>query len=95
MTRQLDVDSEPEPLTPVQPGYTDEARNHGTHGTVSLRALVGADGKVKDARVIRGLPHGLEEEAIRALRKTNFKPAKKGDLYVPRSIRFDVEFKLD
>jgi TonB family protein len=41
-----------------------------------LSALVGADGRVKDVRVIRGLGSGLDENAMQAVRNWQFLPAK-------------------
>jgi TonB family protein len=60
-----------------QPDYTREARRNGIQGFVALKVLLSAGGKVSRIRVIKGLPAGLTENAIRAACKIQFKPAMK------------------
>ena len=60
-----------------QPDYTREARRNGIQGFVSLKVLLAADSKVSRIRVVKGLPGGLTENAIRAACKIQFKPAMK------------------
>jgi protein TonB len=57
------------------PIYTDEARKIKMQGTVTLRVLVGADGKAADIRVVRGVGFGLEERAAETVRGWKFNPA--------------------
>jgi len=56
--------------------YTLEAKRQGTEGQILIRALIDAHGKVADTEVLRGLPNGLTEEALQALRKSKFQPAR-------------------
>jgi periplasmic protein TonB len=58
------------------PVYTDEARHVKMQGTVTLRVLVGTDGKAADIRVVRGVGYGLEERAVQAVRGWKFNPAR-------------------
>jgi protein TonB len=58
------------------PIYTDEARKVKMQGTVTLRVLVGADGKASDIRVVRGGGFGLEERAAETVRGWKFNPAR-------------------
>lgn len=58
------------------PVYTDEARHVKMQGTVTLRVLVGTDGKAADIRVIRGIGYGLEERAVQTVRGWKFNPAR-------------------
>jgi len=55
--------------------YTVRAKRQGTEGQILIRALVDANGKVADAEILHGLPNGLNEEALKALRKSKFRPA--------------------
>lgn len=55
--------------------YTLEAKRQGTEGQILLRALIDAEGKVADAKVVHGLPNGLNEAALEALRRSKFQPA--------------------
>jgi len=58
------------------PAYTDEARHVKMQGTVTLRVLVGADGKASDIRVIRGVGYGLDERAMQTVHTWRFTPAR-------------------
>lgn len=72
------------------PDYTREARRNGVQGFVTLKVLLAADGKVSRVRVLKGLPAGLTENAIRAACKIQFRPATKNGQ--PASIWVAVEF---
>jgi TonB family protein len=71
------VDQRPVPLNNPTPQYTEEARKNGVEGVIIARVLVGADGNVQQVRIVRGLPDGLDEMAIRAAYRLKFKPAMK------------------
>ena len=58
------------------PMYTDEARQVKMQGTVTLRVLVGTDGKASEIRVVRGVGYGLDERATQTVRSWKFKPAR-------------------
>lgn len=88
------VDKKPVPLNAPRPSYTVEARKNQVEGVVRARALVGADGTVKQVRIVHGLPDGLDEMAIRAIYQIRFKPAMKDDKPVPFWQSIEVEFKL-
>jgi protein TonB len=59
-----------------------------------MRVLVGADGEVKQIRITRGLPDGLDDQAIAAVRQSKFKPATKDGQPVPFWLLLSVEFHL-
>lgn len=71
--------------------YTEEAKLAAIEGTVVLDLVVGADGRVREVRVVSGLPHGLTEAAVAAAKACRFSPGQKGDVAVPVRIR---EFKI-
>lgn len=58
------------------PGLTAEAAAHGVHGVVKLAAVFCRTGRVTDIRVIQGLPYGMTEAAIGAVRTIRFTPAE-------------------
>jgi TonB family protein len=88
------VDSRPIPLNKPRPNYTEEARKNKITGVVIARLLVGADGSVKQVRIVRGLPDGLNEEAIRAAYQMRFKPAIKTGQPVAYWVPVEIEFNL-
>jgi TonB family protein len=63
----------PKRVKDAKPDYPDEARRLGIGGPVILEASVDAEGKVTDARVLRGLPL-LNEAAVAAVRKWRYQP---------------------
>jgi len=81
-------------LNPPNPKYTELARTNKIQGTVLVRVLVGSDGLVKEVKVVRGLPDGLDEQAIAAAYQLRFKPAMKNGQAVPLWKSISIEFNL-
>jgi len=88
------VDTLPRALNEPRPNYTEEARAHKVAGVVRARILIGSDGLVKQVRIVKGLPDGLNEEAIRAAMQMRFRPAMKGGAAVAFWMTLDVEFNI-
>ena len=58
-----------------RPVYPDEESRQKHGGTVTLRFLIGADGKVKDSLVVRSSGHpALDEAARTGIAKCSFHP---------------------
>src|SRR5579863_705232 len=57
------------------PIYTEEARKLKVEGEVLVEAVLEASGQVKVVRVVHGLGHGLDEEAVKEASQLRFKPA--------------------
>lgn len=74
--------------------YSDKARNAGIQGTVRLSLFVGVNGLPHDIRVERGLGYGLDEEAVKAVRRWKFDPAKKDGTPIDFKINIEVSFRL-
>jgi len=64
-------------LSKPTPIYTDEARTKRIEGEVLLEVVFEASGKLRVVRIVRGLGHGLDENAVRAAEQIRFKPALK------------------
>jgi TonB family protein len=75
-------------------GYTEEARSNEVTGTVRLRAVLAADGKVGNVSVIGGLPHGLTEKAVDSARHILFFPAIKDDRTVSQYVTLEYNFNI-
>lgn len=88
------VDEKPVRLKAPTPRYTEAARANKIQGTVTMRVLVGADGEVKQVRVVRGLPDGLTDQAIEAARQAKFKPAMKDGKPVPYWVLIEMDFNI-
>jgi TonB family protein len=77
-----------------EPKYTKEAKQLRITGTVVLRCVFRASGKITDIAVIQGLPNGLTERAIEAARKIKFKPAIKDGHPVSMWMQLEYNFNL-
>jgi TonB family protein len=76
------------------PTYTQEARNLQLQGEVLLEVLFGANGQLHVNRVVRGLGHGLDEAAVAAANKIQFKPALREGSAVDSTAVVHVVFQL-
>ncbi|MGH9380246.1 MAG: energy transducer TonB [Thermoanaerobaculia bacterium] len=64
----------PVPLAPIEARYTPTACQAKVEGVVILQLVVGPEG-VRRVKVLKGLPAGLDEEAVRAAERTTWLPA--------------------
>jgi periplasmic protein TonB len=77
------------------PQYTDEAREAKTQGKVTLRVLVGADGRAAQIRIVQGIGMGLDERAEQAIRGWKFVPARDAaHRAVPAWVTVEAVFRL-
>ncbi len=84
----LEVLSKP----PVQ--YTAEARQLKVQGDVVLRVTFLASGQVVVQGVVRGLGHGLDEEARRVAQQIRFRPATRDGRPVDITTTITITFQL-
>lgn len=86
----------PKLVKEFKPNYTKSAMDLGLSGTVEMEAVVTAEGRVSDVRVVRSLDkeHGLDEEAVKALKKWEFKPALKDGVAVPVLVSIEMSFDV-
>jgi len=82
-------------LAHPEPAYTEQARNAGVSGTVVLRAVFSATGRVEHILVLRSLPGGLTEAAIAAARKIRFTPAIKDGKTVSMMMELQYNFSVE
>ena len=76
------------------PDYTDLARVAKYRGTVELSLIVTKDGVVESVAVLKGAPFSLTGQAIEAVKKWKFEPAKAHGQSVPVRVPVDIEFQL-
>jgi protein TonB len=89
-----EVDAEALITSQPRASYTREARRAGVQGNVILKVVLGADGRVGPIRIVRRLPAGLTENAIRAACKIKFRPATNGGNPVPQLLQIEYSFRL-
>jgi protein TonB len=90
------VDVQPEAIERPEPRYPPEAVRRRIQGTVVLRVLVGANGRVEDTQILSGASNDatLQEAAKAAVRRYLFKPAQKGGKAVACWTNVGVMFQL-
>ena len=81
----------PQKVKDVPPVYPDEARRAGVHGMVILEVVIGVDGRVTDARVLRTIPL-LEAAAVNAVKQWVYEPTLVDGQAVPVSVTVTVVF---
>ena len=72
----------------------DTAWAAGVEGKVFLDIVVDEQGDVADARVLRGLGAGLDEEALRVVRQAKFTPGRQDGVAVNVRMTLPILFKL-
>ncbi len=80
----------------AEPRYPDALRSVGVEGTVSVRFIVGADGKVEPGSIQAiDSPNRLFTESVRtALLNTRYRPAEAGGRPVRQLVEQGFSFKL-
>jgi TonB family protein len=76
------------------PDYTDPAREVKFTGTSLLDVTVSAEGRAIDARVVRGLPFGLNESAVKNIRDWQFRPGAREGQPIACRVIIEVTFRL-
>ena len=88
------VEEQPVRVQEVAPVYPEAAQRAGIQGTVFVRALVGTNGSVEKAEILKG-PDLLHQAAIDAALATKFTPAKQNDMPVKCWVQMRFAFELE
>ena len=83
----------PEKVRDVRPIYPQVAVAGRVEGRVIIEAIIGSDGRVKDARILRSIPL-LDRAALDAVQQWHFTPTLLNGVPVPVIITVTVDFKL-
>jgi TonB family protein len=86
----------PEVLEEVKPEYTVDAMKARIEGVVGVEAVVLPDGSVGVVRVVKSLDkeHGLDGQAIKAVKQWRFRPGKRLGRAVPVIVSIELTFRL-
>ena len=84
----------PKPRSIVKPAYTDDARAAQVEGVVRVEITIDPTGQVVDAKILRGLGHGLDEAALAAARQMTFEPGTRCGKAHVATISLGVRFAL-
>ncbi len=78
----------------ASPEYTAEAKKLKIEGQVTLAIVIDKKGEVVDAKVVKGLGHGLDENAVVAVKEWRYKPAEKDGEPIAVKMEVTVDFFL-
>ena len=76
------------------PVYTNAARKVKFMGTVVLEVTVTEEGRAVDSSVLKGVPFGLNEAAVKAISAWSFKPATYGGKPIAARVPIETTFRL-
>ncbi len=77
------------------PAYDEHARRNGYQGTIVLEVVILPDGSTSEPRVVQQYDKGLEQSAVRAVRKWRYKPLiGPGGTPVRAGIFVEVDYSL-
>lgn len=82
-------------ISTPQPQYTEIARKARIQGVVIVQAIIDKDGNVTNVQVLKGLPMGLDQAAVEAIKRWKFEPAtlngKPVDVYYNLTVNFTLQ----
>jgi TonB family protein len=83
----------PSKVVDVRPVYPADAKDAGIQGVVIIEVTIGADGKVREAKVLRSIPQ-LDQAAVDAVKQWEFTPTLINGVAVPVIMTVTVSFVL-
>jgi protein TonB len=91
-----DLDQAPQVSSRINPEYPFQAREKGIEGYVAVKILVGKDGEVRQANVLKARPEGVFDLAVRkAVAGWKFKPGLVGGEPVTAWVTTTLYFRLN
>jgi len=88
LTKPVEILSKP------RPAYSSEARRLQIEGEILVEMLFAASGEARVIRLLRGLGHGLDENALSAAQAIRFRPAERAGLPVDSAAIVHIVFQL-
>lgn len=86
--------SEPVPIQQPTPAFTPEAKARKVAGSILLSVVIGKDGRLHNAKILRGLGYGLDESALETVtRRWIFRPSTLNGHPVSVHANIEVTFR--
>ena len=85
----------PKLIHSVEPVYPAAAKAERIAGIVILETLINEQGTIDDVRVMKGLPQGLDQAAVDAVKQWRFEPASIDGKVVPVIFNLTINFRLE
>jgi protein TonB len=85
---------QPEKLKDVRPVYPKEAQDARVQGVVILEIVIGTDGKVQNAKILRSIPL-FDQAALDAVRQWEYSVTQLDGTPVPVIMTVTVNFRLE
>jgi protein TonB len=82
----------PVPVRTVKPQYPYELWRYTMGGDIQLTCLIGEDGVVREAKVLKTSAWELEQPALRALEQWTFKPAQRDGVPIAQWVTIPMKF---
>jgi TonB family protein len=84
----------PRAIFAPDPSYTEDARQKGVAGTVSLKIHILPDGTTTNIRIVKSLDPGLDQSAVDTVSHWRFQPATKAGTPISVEVTVNVNFNL-
>jgi protein TonB len=85
----------PKIVTRVEPQYTEPARRAKIEGIVIIEAVIDRNGNVTEARILKPLSFGLDQQALQAILAWKFRPGTLNGQPVPVYYNLTVNFQIE
>ena len=85
----------PVPVRTVAPDYPDELRREGVSGIVTVKCTIDEKGNVVEPEVEKSTNGAFDKNAIAALKKWKFKPAKQDGAPVAVKVSIPIKFVFE
>jgi len=76
------------------PSYTDAARRVKFQGSLVLRVIISKEGNIPSLQVLKGLPFGLNKQALETVSKWRCQPAKINGQPADTMVPIEISFRL-
>jgi TonB family protein len=84
----------PQLLTTIDPDSNDYAQKNNIAGMVFLKMVVDASGRPSNVTIVRPIGFGLDEKAVEAIERAQFRPGTLNGKPIPELVNLQVTFRI-